>query len=41
MTSFWTGERVRLRGIEPEDWTAFLRFAMADEFAQLHPMSEQ
>jgi RimJ/RimL family protein N-acetyltransferase len=27
MTSFWTGERVRLRGIEPDDWTAFMRFA--------------
>lgn len=27
MTSFWTGKRVRLRGIEPDDWTAFMRFA--------------
>jgi RimJ/RimL family protein N-acetyltransferase len=26
MTSFWTGKRVRLRGIEPNDWTAFMRF---------------
>ncbi|MEW1550413.1 GNAT family N-acetyltransferase [Streptomyces tsukubensis] len=26
MTSFWTGERVRLRGIEPGDWAAFMRF---------------
>ncbi|MEU5978290.1 GNAT family protein [Streptomyces sp. NPDC047315] len=26
MTSFWTGERVRLRGVEPEDWAAFMRF---------------
>ncbi|MGI5354023.1 GNAT family N-acetyltransferase [Streptomyces sp. CA-252508] len=24
--SFWTGERVRLRGIEPEDWQAFMEF---------------
>lgn len=24
MNSFWTGERVRLRGIEPEDWQAFM-----------------
>ncbi|MEU6667916.1 GNAT family N-acetyltransferase [Streptomyces sp. NPDC046727] len=30
MTSFWTGKRVRLRGIEPDDWTAFMRFT-ADE----------
>ncbi|MFE7467406.1 GNAT family N-acetyltransferase [Streptomyces sp. NPDC057499] len=27
MTSFWTGKRIRLRGIEPDDWTAFMRFA--------------
>ncbi|GGV18233.1 N-acetyltransferase [Kitasatospora herbaricolor] len=26
MTSFWTGKRVRLRGIEPEDWQTFRRF---------------
>ncbi|MEV3992509.1 GNAT family protein [Streptomyces sp. NPDC049837] len=26
MSSFWTGERVRLRGIEPEDWEAFMEF---------------
>ncbi|HEY7596588.1 MAG TPA: GNAT family protein [Actinophytocola sp.] len=26
MTSIWTGERVRLRGVEPEDWAAFRRF---------------
>lgn len=26
MTSVWTGERVRLRGIEPEDWPAFKEF---------------
>ncbi|MDX3865963.1 GNAT family N-acetyltransferase [Streptomyces europaeiscabiei] len=25
MSSFWTGGRVRLRGIEPEDWQAFMR----------------
>lgn len=25
MSHFWTGERVRLRGIEPEDWQAFMR----------------
>ncbi|GAA2516495.1 GNAT family protein [Streptomyces gobitricini] len=26
MSSFWTGERVRLRGIEPEDWQWFMEF---------------
>ncbi|WP_158887280.1 GNAT family N-acetyltransferase [Amycolatopsis anabasis] len=26
MTEFWTGRKVRLRGIEPEDWAAFQRF---------------
>ncbi|MBT2386536.1 GNAT family N-acetyltransferase [Streptomyces sp. ISL-11] len=31
MTSFWTGKRVRLRGIEPDDWTAFMRFAEDEE----------
>ncbi|MFD7898868.1 GNAT family N-acetyltransferase [Streptomyces sp. NPDC059743] len=31
MTSFWTGKRVRLRGIEPDDWTAFMRFAVDEE----------
>ncbi|MEU9625146.1 MULTISPECIES: GNAT family protein [unclassified Streptomyces] len=31
MTSFWTGKQVRLRGIEPEDWTAFMRFAVDEE----------
>ncbi|WP_263165512.1 GNAT family N-acetyltransferase [Streptomyces sp. SCSIO ZS0520] len=31
MTSFWTGERVRLRAIEPEDWTALRRFAEDEE----------
>ncbi|MGW2031365.1 GNAT family N-acetyltransferase [Streptomyces argyrophylli] len=27
MASSWTGERVRLRAIEPDDWTAFARLA--------------
>lgn len=31
MTSFWTGTRVRLRGIEPDDWSAFMRFAADEE----------
>ncbi|MFD7555610.1 GNAT family N-acetyltransferase [Streptomyces sp. NPDC059835] len=31
MTSFWTGRRVRLRGIEPDDWSAFMRFAEDEE----------
>ncbi|MET9661369.1 GNAT family protein [Streptomyces sp. NPDC006510] len=31
MTSYWTGERTRLRGIEPDDWTAFMRFAEDEE----------
>ncbi len=31
MTSFWTGERVRLRGIEPDDWTALQRFDEDEE----------
>ena len=26
MTSFWTGDRVRLRGIEPEDWPTLMGF---------------
>ncbi|MGW6442172.1 GNAT family N-acetyltransferase [Lentzea sp. NPDC055074] len=26
MTSAWVGERVRLRGLEPEDWETFQRF---------------
>ena len=26
MSSIWTGERVRLRGIEPDDWAEFRRF---------------
>jgi len=31
MASFWTGKRVRLRGIEPDDWSAFMRFAEDEE----------
>ncbi|MFI1767920.1 GNAT family N-acetyltransferase [Streptomyces sp. NPDC020800] len=31
MTSFWTGKRIRLRGIEPDDWTAFMRLAVDEE----------
>ncbi|GAA2429184.1 GNAT family protein [Streptomyces macrosporus] len=31
MTSFWTGKRVRLRGIEPDDWAAFMRLAVDEE----------
>ncbi len=31
MTSFWTGSRVRLRGIEAEDSTALMRFASDEE----------
>ncbi|MFI0808785.1 GNAT family N-acetyltransferase [Streptomyces echinatus] len=27
MASSWTGDQVRLRAIEPDDWTAFMRFA--------------
>ncbi|WP_046733637.1 GNAT family N-acetyltransferase [Streptomyces humi] len=27
MESSWTGHRVRLRAVEPDDWTAFMRFA--------------
>ncbi|MFJ4844411.1 MULTISPECIES: GNAT family N-acetyltransferase [unclassified Streptomyces] len=26
-SSCWTGHRVRLRAVEPDDWTAFARFA--------------
>ncbi|WP_020670917.1 GNAT family N-acetyltransferase [Amycolatopsis nigrescens] len=26
MTSIWTGRKIRLRGIEPEDWKALQRF---------------
>lgn len=31
MTSFWMGKWVRLRGIEPDDWTTFMRFAVDEE----------
>lgn len=31
MTSFWIGKRVRLRGIEPDDWEAFMRFTEDEE----------
>ncbi|MEW2258280.1 hypothetical protein [Streptomyces sp. NPDC047869] len=31
MASFWTGTRVRLRGIEPDDWAAFMHFAVDEE----------
>lgn len=31
MTSFWTGTRIRLRGIEADDWAAFMRFAVDEE----------
>ncbi|MFJ8922986.1 GNAT family N-acetyltransferase [Streptomyces sp. NPDC102415] len=31
MTSFWSGKRIRLRAIEPDDWTAFMRFALDEE----------
>ncbi|MGW1626593.1 GNAT family N-acetyltransferase [Streptomyces sp. NPDC002172] len=31
MASFWTGEQVRLRGIESDDWSAFMRFAEDEE----------
>ncbi|WP_329312208.1 MULTISPECIES: GNAT family protein [unclassified Streptomyces] len=31
MTSFWMGKRVRLRGIEPDDAAAFMRFAEDEE----------
>lgn len=31
MTSFWVGERVRLRGIEPADVDALMRFAAEEE----------
>lgn len=41
MTSIWVGERVRLRGVEPEDWQDFLRFGEVSEDVRavdhLHP----
>ncbi|MFG2604634.1 GNAT family N-acetyltransferase [Streptomyces sp. NPDC048514] len=30
MASSWTGRRVRLRAVEPDDWTAFMGFADDD-----------
>jgi hypothetical protein len=30
MASSWNGERIRLRAIEPDDWTAFTRYADED-----------
>ncbi|MEW1776215.1 GNAT family protein [Streptomyces sp. NPDC086777] len=30
MASSWTGDRVRLRAIEPDDWTALMRLAADD-----------
>ncbi|MEU4039907.1 GNAT family N-acetyltransferase [Streptomyces collinus] len=30
MASSWTGERVRLRAVEPDDWSAFKRLADED-----------
>ncbi|MCX5107010.1 GNAT family N-acetyltransferase [Streptomyces sp. NBC_00378] len=30
MTSSWSGKRVRLRAVEPDDWMAFARFADGD-----------
>ncbi|MFG2881246.1 GNAT family N-acetyltransferase [Streptomyces sp. NPDC048297] len=30
MATSWTGRRVRLRAVEPDDWTAFMRFADED-----------
>jgi RimJ/RimL family protein N-acetyltransferase len=32
MTSFWIGKRVRLRGIEPDDWNGLMRFAEEEEW---------
>ncbi|KOU36491.1 GNAT family N-acetyltransferase [Streptomyces sp. WM6378] len=34
MASSWSGKRVRLRAIEPDDWTVFARFADADGCGQ-------
>ncbi|WP_447003284.1 GNAT family N-acetyltransferase [Saccharothrix isguenensis] len=31
MTSVWVGSRVRLRGVEPDDWQAFMRFTEHSE----------
>ncbi|MEU8034159.1 GNAT family protein [Streptomyces sp. NPDC049099] len=32
VTSFWRDKRIRLRGIEPDDWAAFMRFAEDEEY---------
>ncbi|WP_413754268.1 GNAT family N-acetyltransferase [Streptomyces sp. R-74717] len=39
MASFWAGERVRLRGFEPDDWIAFMHLATDEEQLTdlLHP----
>ncbi|MFD9441496.1 GNAT family N-acetyltransferase [Streptomyces sp. NPDC060006] len=31
MGSYWSGERIRLRGVEPDDWTSLMRFAADEE----------
>ncbi|WP_433860091.1 hypothetical protein [Streptomyces kronopolitis] len=31
MTSSWTGQQVRLPGIELDDWRGFMRFAADEE----------
>ena len=31
VTRFWTGERVRLRGVEPEDWERLAAFEQEAE----------
>ncbi|MEU6603398.1 GNAT family N-acetyltransferase [Streptomyces flaveolus] len=31
MTSYWNGKRIRLRAVEPDDWSAFMRFAEDEE----------
>jgi RimJ/RimL family protein N-acetyltransferase len=41
MSSIWTGKSVRLRGIEPEDWSDFQRFDLDTEVQRnadmIHP----
>lgn len=32
MTSFWAGEKVRLRAIEPDDWDGLMRLAEEEEW---------
>ncbi|MFE2429911.1 GNAT family N-acetyltransferase [Streptomyces sp. NPDC059373] len=46
MTSMWTGQRVRLRGIEPEDWEQFREFDADSDiqrkgFVVLPPRSDE